>query len=194
MAYAELCHMSLTQPVKAHDVVRFLSNKNARTSQCSINVALSQDKRFCWGGRALYGLARHGLTPGARSLAEAAYAILLAAPRELYVEEVDFVLEQLNYRFNSDSLIHHLRGYTGNRWSLIFQSDQRSRVSVNTGRAARHEFNDHVRVCPTHVAFDGWVEDYLAPKVARTLDDRTRRLADLNGHKIEIVGDRIEFR
>jgi hypothetical protein len=59
-----------------------------------MNVALSQDKRFCWGGRALYGLARHGLIPGARSLAEAAYAVLLAAPHELYVEEVDFVLER----------------------------------------------------------------------------------------------------
>jgi hypothetical protein len=193
IAYAELCHAGLTQPVKTHDIVRFLSHKNSRTSMGSINVALSEDKRFCWGGRALYGLARHGPFPGVRSLAEAAYATLLAAPRELHVEEVDFVLEQLNYRFNSDSLAHHLRGYTSNRWNLIFQTDRWNRVRVNTGRDARHQYNANVRVCPTQPAFDAWVEDDLAPKVERTLDDRARRLADLNGRKIEIARDRIDF-
>ena len=195
IAYAELCHTSLTQPVRIHDIVRFVSHKYAGTPNYSINVALSQDRQFCWGGRTLYGLARHGLIPGARSLAEAAYAILLAAPRELHVEEIDFVLEQLNYRFNSDSLVHHLRGYTSNRWNFIFQIDHWNRVKVNTGRDARHEYNTNVRVCPTHVAFDSWVEDELAPKVERTLDDRAKRLADLtNSGKIEIPGDRIEFR
>jgi hypothetical protein len=104
------------------------------------------------------------------------------------------VLEQLNYRFNSDSLGHHLRGYTSNRWNLIFQIDQWNRVRVNTGREARHEYNAHVRVCPAHVTFDSWIEDDLGPKVERTLDDRTRRLADLKGGKIGIAGDRIEFR
>jgi hypothetical protein len=58
-------------------------------------------------------------------LAEAAYAVLLAARRELHVEEVDFVLEQLNYRFNSDSLAHHLRGYTSNRWNSTSKSTAR---------------------------------------------------------------------
>jgi hypothetical protein len=193
IAYAELCHTGLTQPIRIHDVVRFVGQKYARNPGDSINVALSQDKRFCWGGRALYGLARHGLIPGARSLAEAAYAVLLAAPRELYVEEVDFVLEQLNYRFNSDSLAHHLRGHTSNRWNLTFKINHWKRVWVNTGRDARHEYNAIVRVCPTQVAFDSWVEDDLTPKVERTLDDRTRRLAELNGVQIDIPGDRIEF-
>ncbi len=194
IAYAELCHAGLTQPVRIHDIVRFVSQKYAGSPNSSINVALSQDKRFCWGGRALYGLARHGLIPGVRSLAEAAYAILLAASRELHVEELDFVLEQLNYRFNSESLVHHLRGYTTNRWNLVFRVDPWNRVWVNTARAARHEFNTNVRVCPTHVAFDRWVEDVLAPKVECTLDDRTQRLAELDVGKIEIAGDRIEFR
>lgn len=194
ISYAELCDTELTRPVKIHDVIRFLSRKYTWSPKYSINVALSQDKRFCWGGRSLYGLARHGLIPGARSLPEAAYAILLAAPRGLHVEEVDFVLEQLNYRFNSDSLVHHLRGYTSNRWNLIFEIDRWNRVSVNTGREARHEYNAHVCVCPTHVAFDSWVEDDLAPNVERILEDRTRRLDDLRGGKIGIARDRIEFR
>jgi hypothetical protein len=183
----------LTRPVKIHDIVRFLSHKYVGNPRYSINVALSQDKRVCWAGRALYGLARHGLIPGARSLAEAAYAILLAASRELHVEEIDFVLEQLNYRFNSDSLAHHLRGYTTNRWNLNFQINRRNRIWVNTGRDARHEFNARVGVCPTHVAFDSWLENYLAPKVERNLDDRTRRLADLTEGNIDVAGDRVEF-
>lgn len=193
IAYAELCHTGLTQPVKVHDVIRFVAQNYARSPRHSINVTLSQDKRFCWGGRALYGLARHGLIPGARTLAEAAYAILLAAPRKLHVEEVDFVLEQLNYRFNSDSLVHHLRGYAGNRWNLLFKIDRWNRVWINNGRDARHEYNANIRVCPTHVAFDSWVEDDLAPKVECVLNDRTRRLGELNGVKIEVAGDRIEF-
>lgn len=193
IAYAELCHTGLKQPVRIHDVIRFISHECSMNPRRSINVALSQDRRFCWGGRALYGLARHGLIPGARSLAEAAYAILLAAPRQLHFEEVDFVLEQFNYRFNSDSLVHLLRGYTSNRWNLGFRTDSRNRVSVNTGRDARHEYNRNVRVCPTHAAFDTWVNDHLAPKVERTLEDRTRRLVDLGCHKVQIAGDRFAW-
>lgn len=194
LAYAELCHTGLAKPVKIHDIVRFVSHDHTGNFRYSINVALSKDKRFCWGGRALYGLARHGLIPGARTLAEAAYAILLAAQRQLYIEEVDFVLEQLNYRFNSDSLAHHLRGYTNNRWNLIFELDHLNRVKVNTGRDARRKYNTNVHVCPTHVGFDGWLENDLAPKVQRILDDRTQRLAELKSGKIDIAGDRIEFK
>lgn len=194
VAYSELCDVALTQPVKIHDVVRFVAPKYHGNPKYSINVALSSSKRFCWGGRGLYGLARHGLIPGARSLAEAAYAVLLAAPRELHVEEVDFVLEQLNYRFNRDSLLHHLRGYTSNKWGLQFHIDYSNRVWVNSGRDARHEYNACVRTSPTHADFDSWIEDDLAPKVLAILNDRTNRLTDLKGPTVDIAGDRIDFR
>ncbi len=194
LAYSELCHTDLSQPVKTHDVVRFVAPKYNGEPRYSINVALSSDKRFCWGGRALYGLARHGLIPGPRSLAEAAYAVLLGAPRQLHVEEVDFILEQLNYRFNSDSLMHHLRGYTSNKWGLQFRMDTWDRFSVNTGRDARHEYNACVQVCPSHVLFDAWVEHDFAPRIAQILDKRTKQLADLRGTAVDVAGDRIEFR
>jgi hypothetical protein len=194
LAYAELCNTALAKPVMVHDVIRFVGDKYTGDPRYSISVALSKDKRFCWGGRSLYGLARHGLIPGARSLAEAAYAVLLAAPRKLYVEEVDFVLEQLNYRFNSDSLNHHLRSYTYNRWNFLFHMDGWNRVFVSSGRDARHEYNSKVAVCPTHVAFDKWIADSLAPAVERALDERTRRLAEIKGSRICVPGDRIEFR
>jgi hypothetical protein len=193
VAYAELCHGDLHQPVKTHDVVRFVTPHYRGNPRFSMNGALSQSKRFCWSGRALYGLARHGPVPGARSLPEAAYAVLLAAPRELHVEEVGFVLQQLNYRFNPDSLLHHLRGYTTNRLGLRFHIDPLNRVYVSSGRDARHEYNRGVGVCPTHVAFDAWIDDTLAPKVGHALADRVRRLASVNDTAIDIGEDRVEF-
>ena len=104
------------------------------------------------------------------------------------------MLEQLNYRFNPDSLLHHLRGYTSNRWGLEFQMRLLEPRRVNNGRDPRHEYNACVQVCPTHSGFDDWVEQDLAPRVVQILDDRTQRLAGLNGTKVHIAGDRIEFR
>lgn len=196
VAYSALCDPDLSQPVKVHDVVRLVTpnyNGNGNPGN-SINVALSRDKRFCWGGRGLYGLARHGLIPGVRSLAEAAYAVLLCAPSQLYVEEVDFVLDQLNYRFNPDSLFHHLRGHTKNRWQLKFKMDPCNQVSVNTGRGARHEYNSFVGVCPTHRGFDIMIENTLGPRVERLLADRANRLAQLEDRDVHVAGDRVEFR
>src|SRR5437773_185863 len=48
VAYAALCDPSLARPVKIHDVVRFVATKYNGNPRYSINVALSQDKRFCW--------------------------------------------------------------------------------------------------------------------------------------------------
>lgn len=194
VAYAKLCDPDLRQPVKTHDVARFVTSDYPGDPRYSINATLSQGRRFCWGGQALYGLARHGLIPGAHSLPEAAYAVLIAASRELHVEEVDFVLEQLNYRFNSDSLMHHLRGYASNRWDLRFNIDFLNRVWVNSGRDARHEYNRYIKVCPTHTGFDAWIEGTLAPKVEHTLTDRAQRLANIDGIQLGLAGDRVDFR
>ncbi len=68
-----------------------------------------------------------------------------------------------------------------------------NRVSVNTGRDARHEYNACVLACPAHTGCDAWIEEDLAPKVSRTLDDRTQRLASRKGDNVDIAGDRIEF-
>src|SRR5262245_33885643 len=58
LAYQVLCDPALARPVKIHDVVRFVASRYARNPN-SMNVTLSQNKRFCWAGRGLYGLARH---------------------------------------------------------------------------------------------------------------------------------------
>jgi hypothetical protein len=181
VAYAELCHPNLTQPVKTHDVIRFITPHYNGNAASSINVALSQDKRFCWSGRGLYGLARHGMIPGVRSLAEAAYVILIVAPRQLHLEEVDFVLKQLNYRFSEDSLFFHLRGYGSNRWGFRFHMDSWNRVSVASGREIRNDFNNKIHVCPTHKAFNTWLDEILCKKVEHALMDRVQRLENIGG-------------
>jgi hypothetical protein len=193
LSFAELCNVDLQKPVRTHDVVRFVGGKYAGDASASIGVALSQDRRMCWGGRGLYGLARHGLIPGARSLADAACAVLIAAPRPLHLEEADFVLEQLGYRFNSDSLKNHLRGYIRNGWKFRFAMDGLSRVSVVATRDARRDFNAKVRVCPTNAGFERWLDEELRPAVEQAIDKRSQRLEVVRGPGLLVQGDRIEF-
>ena len=194
LAYAALCDPRLSQPVKTHDIVRFVEPHYHGNPQNTVHVALSQSKRICWGGRSLYGLTRHGLLPRVRGLAQAAYTILIAAQRELHFEEVDFVLEQLNYRFNRDSLQHHLRGYAANRWELRFNIDKHNRVWVKSGHNARREFNRSAWITPTHVEFDALLDGPLATRVEDALDERMKRLSELDGTAVHVGGDRIEFR
>jgi len=35
-------------------------------SQETLQVSISGDRRFCWAGKGLYGLYRHGLIPGGK--------------------------------------------------------------------------------------------------------------------------------
>lgn len=193
VAYAALCDPEIRRPLKSHDVERLASRRYRGATGYSMNAALSQDRRVCWGGQSLYGLARHGLLPGPRSLAEAAYAVLMAAPRELHVEEVEFVLQQLGYRFNADSLLHHLRGYSSNRWDLTFIIRTWNRVSVPNGREARRAYNHYVRACPTDVGFDEFVTTELAATVNELITERTRRLEGLADSSLTVAGDRIVF-
>jgi hypothetical protein len=67
-------------------------------------ATLATDPRFCWAGRGVYGLYRHGPLPGPRNLEQAARLILIAAGRKLTQPMVDFCLKQLGYRYNVASL------------------------------------------------------------------------------------------
>lgn len=191
--YAELCQPEIVRPVRTHDVARFVADR-FHTADRSINSTLSQGDRFCWAGQALYGLARHGLIPGARSLAEVSYGVLLAAPRILHVGEICFVLEQLNYRFNHGSLLNHFHGYVRNKWDLRFQVDRHSaHVSIPMNRSSRHAYNERIHACPTHAGFDRLIHDHLRPRIEEILADRAYRLAEIADRSWHIFGDRIDF-
>ena len=80
-----------------------------RITGCSVKAnaattVLATDPRFCWGGPGIYGLYRHGLIPGPRSLEQAARVVLVAAGHSLPHELLDYCLKQMGYRFNSASL------------------------------------------------------------------------------------------
>jgi hypothetical protein len=60
--------------------------------------------QYCWAGRSLYGLYRHGLIPGARDLGTVAAAILHVADGYLSAGEVHFVMREIGYRYAIGSI------------------------------------------------------------------------------------------
>jgi hypothetical protein len=72
-------------------------------SRKTLQVSISSDRRFCWAGKGLYGLYRHGLIPGPRSLAGIA-RVFLYSHGPLRHASLEFVMKYVGYRFQSASL------------------------------------------------------------------------------------------
>jgi hypothetical protein len=72
-------------------------------SRETLQVSISGDRRFCWAGKGLYGLYRHGLIPGPRSLAGIA-RVFLYSHGPLRHASLEFVMKYAGYRFQSASL------------------------------------------------------------------------------------------
>jgi hypothetical protein len=72
-------------------------------SQEALQDGISGDRRFCWAGKGLYGLYRHGLIPGPRSLAGIA-RVFLYSHGPLQHAPLEFVMKYVGYRFQSASL------------------------------------------------------------------------------------------
>jgi hypothetical protein len=101
--YATAC--ASTQPLHARDFVRLGEHDHGLLfSEPTALVTLSTDARFCWSGRGLYGLYRHGPLPGPRNLEQATRLILVSAGRPLAPSLVDFCLKRFGYRYNVQSL------------------------------------------------------------------------------------------
>jgi hypothetical protein len=94
----------------------------------SLNVAVASDYRFCWAGRALYGLYRHGLYPGPRTLAGVARLFLYAYERPLSVDALRFAMQQAGYRLHRQSLYGALE-----RDRLVGWSSKGYRISQERG-------------------------------------------------------------
>lgn len=101
--YAVACAAS--EPLHARDFVRAAERDfGAHMNVPTANAVLAPDQRFCWAGKGVYGLYRHGPLPGPRTLEQAARLILVAAGEPLNLEVVDFCLKRLGYRYNVASL------------------------------------------------------------------------------------------
>jgi hypothetical protein len=93
------------KPLTAYDIARMILRDFGRdVNQRSVSVSLSADRRFCWGGKGIYGLFRHGLLPGPRNLAELSELVLYAYRQPLRVEVLAFALKDIGYRYQTQSL------------------------------------------------------------------------------------------
>jgi hypothetical protein len=91
-------------PLTIYDVRRSIRRDfGVEVSQATLQVHISADRRFCWAGKGLYGLYRHGLIPGPRSLAGIA-RMFLYSHGPLNHSSLEFAMKYAGYRFQSASL------------------------------------------------------------------------------------------
>ena len=97
-------------PVTTYDVVRGIRREFGwKIPKASLAVALSTDRRCCWAGRSMYGLYRHGLFPGPRTLSGVARLFLYSHVEPMRTELVAFAMQYAGYRFQQASLNNALR-------------------------------------------------------------------------------------
>ena len=97
-------------PVTIYDVSRGIQREFGRKiPKVSLAVALSTDRRCCWAGRSMYGVYRHGLYPGPRTLSGVARLFLYSHAEPMRTELVGFAMKYAGYRFQQASLNKALR-------------------------------------------------------------------------------------
>ena len=92
-------------PLTIYDITRSIRRDlGIDVNQGTLQGGVSVDRRFCWAGRGLYGLYRHGLIPGPRSLGGIARMFLYSHGGPLNHASLEFVMKYAGYRFQSASL------------------------------------------------------------------------------------------
>jgi hypothetical protein len=157
-------------PLSVYDVEREIRRDLRKTvNRSSLNVSLSEDLRFCWAGKGIYGLFRHGLIPGVRSLVSAAKTMLYSWDGSLEIDELAFVMREIGYRFQQQSLINALN-YDDDLECPTWTTATFERTPASQRRLVR-----------LHVAPDGAGVDEMADiyrdRIRDTLTVRERRLA-----------------
>ena len=103
--------------VTTYDLVRGMRREFGwRIPKASIAAALSTDRRCCWAGRSLYGLYRHGIFPGPRTLAGIATIFLYSHREPMRTDVLGFAMKYAGYRFQQSSLRSALRYDSGIVW------------------------------------------------------------------------------
>jgi hypothetical protein len=137
-------------------------------------AALSPDRRFCWAGKGLYGLYRHGPLPGPRNLEEVARVVLVAAGEALNYEVVDFCLKQLGYRYSIASLRNSVSRSATISWDWY--------GTWNHPRGADAEFTLRVQIPVVPLLQEAaweWIRKRTAQQIAGSIAQRAERLRAL---------------
>lgn len=168
--------------LKPYDIVRIAQRDHGRELyQPSVQVMISQDWRFCWAGKGLYGLYRHRLVPGPRNLQGIGSLFVLSAAGPIALDRLAFAMRWCGYGFEDFSLLAALRNNApvSVRLAGADTTDARGWMIGPTDR-----LKEHVRLqrfAPNPRGLDETIErcrDFIAQADA----ERIRRLdADTSG-------------
>ncbi len=143
-------------PLRVYDIERGIARELGwAVNRGSLNVVLADDRRFCWGGRGIYGLVRHGLVPGPRNLVGIARFFVWSHQERLTLPELAFAMRYSGYSFSEQSLARALEdeafiswtgdaydvsrtfGETQELWMLGFATDHSTFVELASECAER---------------------------------------------------------
>jgi len=159
------------QPLTLYDITRVIRRETGRTvNGATLQVSISNDPRFCWAGKGLYGLYRHGLIPGPRSLAGIA-RVFLFSHGSMTHDELEFVMKGAGYRFQGASLNQALNNesevwsfHTMTGWAWATSRTEEAAVKLRRLGVARSRDDFDIIVART------------ADTVSASLAERKRRL------------------
>jgi len=96
-------------PISVYDVCRGITREfGGEPNEYSISANLASDPRFCWAGKGVYGLYRHGLLPGPRNLAGVAKFLIYSARAPVNMRILSFLMQFMGYRYHPQSLTNAL--------------------------------------------------------------------------------------
>jgi hypothetical protein len=162
-------------PLTIYDINRSIRRDfGIDVEQATLQARISTDRRFCWAGKGLYGLYRHGLIPGPRLLAGIA-RMFLYSHGPLTHASLEFAMKYAGYRFQSASLNSALNSAAEVFW---FNSDDGSGWYWDTARTpeAADDALRRLGVAATQAEFD-LVVARCTETVRAALAERERRLS-----------------
>ncbi len=180
LLYAVAC--SAREAMHIRDFIRDVERDfNGFMNPATAVMTLSSDRRFCWAGRGLYGLYRHGLLPGARNLEDVTRIALVATGGPLSPEVLDFCLKQLGYRYSFASLRNAVLRSTniGVRNNGSWDHPR--------GEDAERELRSSLSIVPRRKR-EAWIalRDETAQRIQTAITNREERL--LSNTRMDIYG------
>lgn len=157
-------------PLSVYDIQRGITRELGQTvNRGSLNVSLANDMRFCWAGRGIYGLFRHGLVPGPRNLAGIGRFFIHSHGSAITLADLEFVMKYAGYNFTRSSLTRALTDDPDVYWPTWSECD------VHRSPGATYQLRC-TGIAPEHQTFLALIER-CRDTIFAGLDERERRLA-----------------